>query len=187
MSDDWDWLIKQYNMVGNEPLAWWITAENLLVASQFLCLHSATHQLSGKEFFDLHKKLPLPDETKVYGVIQMLRGMAVEALLKGLWVDYGGTLAETGRYKKIPGTTEHQLVSLAEKVTTVINLDLSSNERSVLERLSISIVDGRYPIQKLWESKKPEKLPIWYVHRDEAIITSMISKFKSKFKLKYEL
>ena len=186
MSDDWDWLIKQYNMVANEPVSWWITADNLLVASRFLCLHSA-HQLSGKEFFELHKKPPLPDETKVYGVIQMLRGMAVEALLKGLWVDYGGTLAENGRYKKIPDTTEHQLVSLVEKVSTVINLDLSSDERSVLEKLSISIIDGRYPIRKLWETRKPEKLPIWYVHRDEEIMASMISKLKSKIKLKYQL
>ncbi len=30
----------------------------------------------------------------------MLRGMAVETLSKGLWVDYGGTLTDNGQYKK---------------------------------------------------------------------------------------
>jgi hypothetical protein len=193
MGDDWDWLVNQYDLVGNEPHAWWLTSEGLLIASNFLCLHSAHHQLSGKELFELHKRLQLPNETKVSGVIKMLRGMAIEALLKGLWVDYGGVLAENGQYKKIPNTKEHDLLSLAGEVSKLINLDLSSQERFLLERLSISIMSGRYPIQRKWEIEKPRDLPtgdygpleIWYIPRDEIAFNTLVSKFKNKFKSRF--
>jgi hypothetical protein len=124
----------------------------------------------------------------------MLRGMAIEVLLKGLWVDYGGTLTENNQYKKISGTLEHNLLSLAEGISKVVSLTLSSDERFLLERLSISIVSGRYPIQKKWETMKPRELPtgdygpleIWYIPKDDIAFSAMVDKFKSKFKHRFQ-
>ena len=79
MVSEWDWWAEQYDLAGNQPYTWWTIADSLLAASRFLCMHDIYRQLSGEEIMDLHKsikQLPFPDETKVRGVIQMLRGMA---------------------------------------------------------------------------------------------------------------
>jgi hypothetical protein len=75
----------------------------------------------------------------------MLSGMAMECLLKAVWVKQGHNLVEDGKYVSIPGAGDHDLVQLAGAV----GLTLSDLEKDVLRRLSHFIeYGGRYPIPK---------------------------------------
>ena len=71
--------------------------------------------------------------------------MAVECLLKALWVARGHPLAVNGTYKGIPNAQEHDL----ERLAAALDLELSALERDVLRRLSAFIqYGGRYPVPK---------------------------------------
>jgi hypothetical protein len=78
----------------------------------------------------------------------LLRGYAVECLLKSLWGQQGNTLVAAGRYI---GPNDHKLVPLAAKGK--VNLD--AEEEDVLERLSCyTLYAGCYPIATKWEMSK---------------------------------
>jgi len=74
----------------------------------------------------------------------MLKGMAVECLLKAMWVKRGNVLVADGRYCRVPGARDHDLPQLA----AAVNFNVNSTEVAVLCRLSLFIAAGRYPIPK---------------------------------------
>lgn len=188
MTDFW---AEQYDLTGNNAYSWWSAAERLFSGSKYLCLHSAYHTLDSDEILSLVKSdqglLP-PEPLRIGGVIMMLRGMGIECLLKALWVDNGRELAADGKYQKIPGSTEHNLMSLSDKVGAVVKLDLTADDRYVMERLSVYIVTGRYPIPRNWEVTKPKSLPRgvfgsitnWEFPTDERTYNQMVEKLTSK-------
>ncbi|MFC1694074.1 hypothetical protein ACFL1R_11260 [Candidatus Latescibacterota bacterium] len=45
----------------------------------------------------------------------MLHAMALECLFKALWLKEGGILADGGKYIKIPGINNHNLVLFFQK------------------------------------------------------------------------
>jgi hypothetical protein len=75
----------------------------------------------------------------------MLDGMAIECLLKAVWVKRGHKLATDGKYLGVPGAGDHDLVQLAG----ALKLKLSALEKGTLRRLSHFIeYGGRYPVPK---------------------------------------
>jgi hypothetical protein len=71
--------------------------------------------------------------------------MAIECLLKALWVKRGHRLVEGGQYKMVPGAGPHDLVQLGR----ALELTLSEFEKDLLRRLSHFIeYGGRYPVPK---------------------------------------
>ena len=121
----------------------------------------------------------------------MLRAMAIECLLKGMWLLSGEILAEHGKFRGIPAANNHKLLSIAEKVSEKIDLNFSKEECILLDRLSYCITFGRYPVQKTWSIG--EKIPHptgssgvpgyeWALPRDERLVESIIDKLKSASK-----
>ena len=85
-------------------------------------------------------------QTGVVWVALMLRGYAVENLLKGVWVADGGTLSDGGRFQGIPETKDHRLESMARKVGVSCGSEV---RRNLLEALSNAVLHlGRYPVSK---------------------------------------
>jgi hypothetical protein len=136
----------------------------------------------------IEEHFPTSDEWRITGVIIMLRAMAVECLLKALWLKSGGQLAKNGKYRGIPGTRDHDLASLADKVTERLSLNLSDSESDLLQRLSCNIAGGRYPIQKNWNlnmqpqaggdrRRTTDMLPDY----DDDLFTSLVSKLRTPF------
>jgi hypothetical protein len=78
-------------------------------------------------------------------VALMLRGYALENLLKAIWIANGGKLSVSGEFQRVPGTTDHRLDMLAKRV----GLGCDENRRNMLGALSNAILHfGRYPVPK---------------------------------------
>ncbi len=92
---------------------------------------------------------------EMHGVSRMLRGVAFECLFKALWLAYGGTLAEKGKYRGIPGAKDHDLCSLERKVAELVDTGLNNEERRLLARLSFFIMYGRYPSRRSVSEEYP--------------------------------
>jgi len=159
--------IENFDLIGNMPETWVMSAEDLLAASRILRIHW--------ERFDhlaMHVGDPIPDEGKIHSVILMLQGLAIECLLKALYLQRGkGKLAENGKYLEIKGAGSHDLVQLAD----VVGISFNKEQRHLLKRLSIFVTSmGRYPIPKHWRETSIQKLPsggeapptYWVTRRD---------------------
>jgi hypothetical protein len=82
----------------------------------------------------------------------MLLGLALECLLKGMWIknkkawleeNKEFSLTKNGKYVRIPRVGDHELLRLANAA----GVKLSSNEAALLERLAAFVkYAGRYPI-----------------------------------------
>jgi hypothetical protein len=93
----------------------------------------------------------------------MLLGLALECLLKGLWIkkhqawldkNRDFSLTRNGKYVGIPGAGDHDLKQLADAA----KLDTSRTEAAVLERLTGFVMfAGRYPIAKMPKLMKPRR------------------------------
>lgn len=128
-----------FDRTANRPGAWRTTAADLMAAADLVARDCR---------LDLGQAL---DEQDTYGIARtfqrlgpllLLRGCAVECLLKAHFVRAGGILARGGRYVRVNGARDHDLMSLA----TIARVKVSSPERRVLLKLSDWIVRGRYPL-----------------------------------------
>ena len=91
----------------------------------------------------------------------MLMGMALECLLKGMWIknhqawsplNRHHALTKDGKLVRKPGAGDHNLEQLAKIAEVVV----SQNEKIILQRLSRFILfAGRYPIPTTWEQTRP--------------------------------
>ncbi len=178
--------IENYDVIGNLPVAWLREARILLACSANLAKDCSFL----KDTFGADSVAAVHSaELETFGVVQMLRGMALECLLKGLWLKAGGTLASDGLYRKIPETRDHDLVSIAKIVSRKSHLEITDPEVDLLRRLSVAIFSGRYPIQKNWETTKRKHLPsgefhsglLWRVPSDEATYVKLTDKLQEAF------
>ena len=86
----------------------------------------------------------------------MLLGMALECLLKGMYIRQRHALVKDGEYVGVKGAGDHQLLQLADAA----GVTLSQPERSILTRLTDFIkYAGRYPISKRVKEMRPVKTP----------------------------
>lgn len=130
---------KQMELGGNSFHAWVSSASSLFQAADYLYPPAYAR--------DARTGTPDPQGFKVWAPMLMLRGLAVENLLKGLAVKNGHQFFKEGRFQKLPGK-EHDLVQLA----AAVKFTLSESEKDVLKRLSyFALVVGRYPIPKRWD------------------------------------
>ena len=144
--DDLKWA---YGVAGENPGAWQASAKDLLdgamaVKDKVYPFSNAMHSLARVE--------------------AMLLGMALECLLKGIyirrhrvWADPAKeyALVKDGKYVGVKGAGDHDLVQLAKAAAVT----LSQSERSILTRLTDFIYAGRYPVPSHVEEMKPVKIP----------------------------
>jgi hypothetical protein len=144
LSDDRQ--IEEYDKVGNDHNAWASSADGLLAASRLLRKLRTTFDLES-----VAVGIAIPDEGRIHPADLMLRGFAVECLLKALWVKQGGTICIDGKYVGVKGAGNHDLRQLWD----ANKLPFSENQCDVLNRLSIFMTSvGRYPIASHWSKTK---------------------------------
>jgi hypothetical protein len=126
-----------------------MAAGSLLAAARILKDHRDRFDVNRLKVGDT-----VPDEGKILFPELMLRGFAIECLLKGLYVKAGNKLASGGRYLGVRGAGDHDLLQLA----ITVGLPLAPAHRDVLKRLSIIMVGpGRYPITREWSLRKIQR------------------------------
>ena len=178
-----DELIQGFDSQCNRASDWFGKADDLLLSSKILCDKCGFLNTRPDDIF--------AGDSNILWVINMLRAMAIECLLKGVWLLSGEILAEDGKFRGIPGANNHKLLSLAEKVAEKIDLNFSKEECILLNRLSYCITFGRYPVQKNWSIGQKIPHPTgssgvpgyeWALPRDERLVESIIDKLKSASK-----
>jgi HEPN domain-containing protein len=152
MDDADDGLSPQelFEKTGNDPAAWVSRAEALL---------SSADVLRG-QYPEVPKEDPdaFWEVFKFHTVAMMLRGMAVESLLKAIWLARVSSLAVDGKFRSIPGTKDHDLLSLLKVVKDHVDIGLSREGVELLPMLSSAITSGRYPVNRSLDRRltKPE-------------------------------
>lgn len=177
-----------FDKVGNDWRFWLSQAEGLLSASELLNINCGNPPKPSDKPRDRDYK-KVWDYIKIHMVVRMLRGMAIECLLKAIWLKGGGTLAHKGEYRSILGTRDHDLYSLATKVSESTELGLTTEEMKILSRLSFAITAGRYPIQKSATGRKPSTPKMnerirwnkWEIPKDDELFESIVGKLMSSF------
>ena len=141
----------QFERAGNSPDAWQSVVDSLLFASQVL-----TERYDAPDSNSSVVPTQNSNRTRLGGVELMLRGMAVECLLKALWLKQGNLLVKAGKFEPVSGAGGHDLPQLAHAVSlcpTELEIDL-------LKRLSHFIeYGGRYPIPKASDKLRLTKNP----------------------------
>jgi hypothetical protein len=141
-----DW----FERAGNEPAAWFLSADSLLAAARVLV------EQYRAEDDQLRIGSPVPREAKLIAPAFLLYGFAIECLLKARWLSKGNRLVDSENYIGMDGLKGHDLGKMAAKV----GFELSANELSVLTGLSVKLTgSARYPVGTKWDSKKPVRLP----------------------------
>ncbi len=136
----------EFDRRANSVEEWLFVADDLLVATEFLSLHSYHFAPS----WDFAARFPSFEEVRITPVILMLRSMALECLLKALYVKFCGRLSASGRYRKITNGNEHDLAFIARRISDTFSLGLSAEQIDFLSRASLNIARGRYPVHTKW-------------------------------------
>lgn len=167
--------IKNYDRTANASVSWILASDSLQAAARILKAHR--DRFNPTQLSIGHK---LPDEGKVLFPELMLKGFAVECLLKALWLKHGNKLAIGGKYVGVKGAADHDLLQLADTV----ELHLNRKARDVLKRLSIIMTSGgRYPIPRDWSDRRIQKLrgggkgipEFWQYPTDDKILEGVVT------------
>lgn len=165
-------MIKEdlFEYMANEPAAWFGNADTLL--------KSAAKVWAGRE----------RNPPSVW-VALMLRGYAVEDLLKGLWLEAGNRLSSGGKFQPVPSVGDHDLLALYEK----LGFSPGSSRRDMLRSLSNAIRHlGRYPVPKNYQQfavhseKKSDATALWSPDY-EADFWELVRELGSKFEFMKQL
>jgi hypothetical protein len=173
---------RTFDRACNRADDWRRKADDLLSSEQILC--------DNCKYYNPDPDDPFLRGTNILWIINMLRAMAVECLLKGLWVHSGGALARNGIFTGVPGAGDHKLRSLAEKVDERIPLNFSNEQLVFLDRLSFWIAGGRYPVRKHWQVS--QNIPFqkgasgvpgmrWVGPQDDDFVVSVITTLQGAF------
>jgi hypothetical protein len=156
---------QRFERAGNNSNAWRASVVPLLAAADALRDASNPSKTSS----------PRPDGL-IHGPEMILRGFAVECLLKGLWVKHGNAIATQGKYIGVQRVKDHDLVGLAN----VVRQPLTSDQRHVLELLSVYITTvGRYPIPKHAEQLRIVR---WRVPQDTATLDALVADLSAQLR-----
>jgi hypothetical protein len=163
-----------YDGVANLHASWLFVADNLLLASRLLTQSFALDISDSNDYERANLS------TRLLGPILMLRGCALECLLKGLFVAEGKILGEGGRFLS-PGGRSHDLVELASKTS----FNPTATEGTLLAYLGHFITQGRYPIPK----RAPEgyavradgaRREIPWIEQDEREYHALVGRLRTK-------
>lgn len=153
MDSDFDKFSPQesFNTTGNDPTAWFDTAASLLDSANIIISNIGRPE----------EKPQTPDAiwdwVRINYVSRMLRGMAVECLLKAVWLKSGEILASNGKFRNIPNTKSHDLYGLYKAINERIPLNFNEEELKFIARLSFASESARYPIRKSAMGSYPSK------------------------------
>jgi len=140
-----------FDLTGNDPRLWAGCAEALLSSSDVLdAQYPGVPEDDPDAFWEFFK---------LHSVSVMLKGMAIECLLKAIWIGHVSSLAVNGRFQSIPGIRDHDLLAIATALGKHLDLGLSKEDMELLPVLSFAITSGRYPIPKGF-NRRPSK-PDW--------------------------
>jgi len=164
-----------FEMIGNDPAAWAGRAEALLTSADLLrAQYPHVPEDDPDAFWEF---------LKLHTVAMMLKGMAVESLLKAIWIARVSSLVIDGKFRSVPGTKDHDLLSLIRVLEGHVDIGLSREEVELLPVLSFAITSGRYPVSKSLNTKpaKPEwmermKWCRWRIPEDDARFLSIVAK-----------
>ncbi len=168
------WQIENYDTLGNMPEIWESSADDLLAAEGFLRKARIAYYTTTQQRIDVGQEIP--PEGKILNVEIMLKGFAVECLLKALWIKKGNALAHNGKLLKIPGVGDHKLIQLAKK----LGFKIDEKQMSLLRRLEIYVISiGRYPMGTTWETTKITKAngappTFWSMPSDDVLFDGFI-------------
>ncbi len=137
---------------GNSVVSWLLSAREFLSASRLIDIN--VKKLSDKHQFLYDNKKKFPISWFAIDPNRMLKGMAVESVLKALWLDNGNmmlVLDKNDRERKkidinrIPNSGDHNLIDYSNE----LGLEFNKDEKIYLEILTNHIIaDGRDPIHK---------------------------------------
>lgn len=131
---------KIHEALGNDPEQWLLRADDLHRASEILYKNIGEPPCQGLweawNWFSVHN------------IGRMLRGMALECLLKAMWLSQGEVLVKDKRFIEIPGVKNHDLYAMYVASCQEHRAALTEEEKKLLARLSYAIVSARYPIAK---------------------------------------
>jgi hypothetical protein len=130
----------KYEDQGNSVFEWVYTADNLVESANIL--RKESYHWSGK-----FGEMPDFRSYRITDVVTMLYAMAIECLLKAVWLLSGNKLVENGNYIGVDGNKSHQLASLAKRVEKTGAVTFCAKDCEILEELSRNITSGRYPIE----------------------------------------
>ncbi len=172
--------IGMYDWAGNSVAAWVGSADSLLAAARVL---RADRDASGVAPLSVGDAVPDTGHTQPSEL--MLKGYALECLLKALWVKRGNKLALNGILQRVKGAAAHDLVQLSQKV----GLAISPAEQDVLKRLSLFTTSvGRYPIPTHWTQTKIQKAfgggsgppTCWQTPSDDKVYDSIVKRMEAE-------
>jgi len=124
-----------HERTANTPAAWEATADSLLAAAKVLRSYRDTFEPQKLKVGD-----PIPDGWKVGAPELLLRGLAMECMLKAALAKRRAVVVKG---KLIAEVRHHDLVRLADR----LGVKLNAKEKHLLKRLTAFIeYGGRYPI-----------------------------------------
>lgn len=170
-----------YAAVGNDAGQWVLHARALLVAGEILysSIGEPPPKTAGEE--------AVWDWFSVHDIGRMLRGMALECLLKAAWLRSGGRLVAQKRFVGIPGTQSHDLYRMYVEVCKKRPIALNLQEKKLLARFSFAITMARYPVAKSCgggypsapTSKEKMRWKAWSHHADTKVWCSLLDKISA--------
>ena len=161
---------EQFDLAGSHPYLWYESASHLTICADYL------EGLAGDYVGDMMRRrgeaeATLTEDEKIKlnwqwhrrrgadRVSHMLRAMAVEDLLKAMWLYHGGKLISDGKYSGILRGSEHRLHILAKAISEKSGFAFTEREMNLLELASFWIFSGRYPVQKDYQYLVPYERP----------------------------
>lgn len=140
--DFWD---DQHKSLAAEPLAWTLSADELLRSFELLVAQEALDAPTRRD--KPGKYLP-----PIHSVAMMLAGFAIENLLKAIHISSNPAFNASGKFD----VATHDLLKLADG----IDLFLTEKEKVLLERLEQFLTwAGRYPVPLFTEDMRPRTFP----------------------------
>jgi len=161
-----DQLRDGFDRISSTPIYWVMKAQDLLKASQILEEHD--------QFFDAMKNQKGFSESKhhLFSIILMLRGMAFEALFKGLLTKQGIITSKNGELVLPEKYKKHNLRSMAGDVK---GLDLEEDDYATLFTLSKQISLARLPAKKAPTASEMDQIG-WMAPHDEEVYRKVLDK-----------
>jgi len=136
-----------FDRAGNDPLCWYRMAQSLHASARILFKKYKEVCIEMNKV----KEGIAPIEIFINEQSLLLEGFALEAALKGLFAEQGGTIAKDG---KIIIKKSHLLIYWCEQTSIVPDTE----EKKILTILSLLITSyGRYPIPDYYLKKSLER------------------------------
>jgi hypothetical protein len=175
---------KVHEGLGNDIEQWLLRADALHRAGEILYCNIGEPPTANPDIEEAW------DWFSVHDIGRMLRGMALECLIKATWLAAGELLVENERFVGILGTKSHDLYGMYVVVCKKHKTLLNEEEKKLLARFSYAIISARYPISKSPRGNYPSaptsrykmQWNKWSHQEDSALFESLWSKLSDNLR-----